>query len=77
MRCKWLSDDFSEVCVNGDCPACADFCPCVHYPEICRLAEDAGQRREAEGEGGTSSVTASPCHLPHRGKAFGDDDGGG
>ena len=24
-----------------------------------------------EDEKGTSSVTASPCHLPHRGKAFG------
>jgi hypothetical protein len=39
MTCKWLSDDFSEVCVNGDCPVCADFCPCVNWPQICRHAE--------------------------------------
>lgn len=39
MECNWLSDDFSEVCVNGDCPACADFCPAVYYPEICRFYE--------------------------------------
>lgn len=39
MTCKWQSDDFSEVCVNGECPACADFCPCVRYPEICKYAE--------------------------------------
>lgn len=37
--CKWLSDDFDEICVNGECPACCDFCPCVHYPEICKYAE--------------------------------------
>lgn len=41
MTCKWLSGDFSEVCANGDCPVCADFCPCVRYPEICRHSEDA------------------------------------
>ena len=39
MRCRWLSDDFSEVCVNGEYPACGDFCPCVRYPEICKYAE--------------------------------------
>ena len=27
------------------------------------------QRRGAQRLGRTSSVTASPCHLPHRGKA--------
>jgi len=40
MRCRWLSDDeFHEVCVNGDCPVCADFCPVLIYPEICKYAE--------------------------------------
>ena len=77
MRCRWLSDDFSEICVNGECPYCADWCPVTEHPEVCRWAEETGQRREAEGEGRTSSVTASPCHLPHRGKAFGDDDDSG
>lgn len=38
MRCKWC-DDFSGVCTNGDCPACADCCPCFYYPEICKHAD--------------------------------------
>ena len=68
MTCKWLSDDFSEICVNGDCPACADFCPCVRYPEICKYSED--------GDGGALSPAARV--LPHcGGEAFGggSDDG--
>lgn len=32
-KCKWLQD---EVCVNADCPVCADFCPVVNYPGVCR-----------------------------------------
>ena len=39
MTCKWLSDDFNEVCTNADCDCVADFCPCVAYPQICRHAE--------------------------------------
>lgn len=38
--CKWLSDDFDEICTNGDCEACADFCPCVNYPTLCRHYEE-------------------------------------
>lgn len=34
--CKWLSDSFSEICCNGECPACAEFCPAVNYPGLCR-----------------------------------------
>ena len=37
-ECKWCHD-FNGVCCNGDCPACADLCPCWHYPEICRYVE--------------------------------------
>lgn len=37
--CKWLSDDFNEICCNGDCPACADFCPVVDLPGLCRYEE--------------------------------------
>ena len=39
MKCKWLSDDFNEVCTNADCDCVADFCPCVNYWEICKYAE--------------------------------------
>lgn len=38
MTCKWLSDDFDEICTNGDCPYCADFCPVTEHPEICKFA---------------------------------------
>ena len=41
MICKWLSDDDQEICCNGECPACADFCPCANYQDICRYAEKA------------------------------------
>ena len=40
MKCKWLSDDFSEVCVNGYCPYCADWCPVTLNPEICKYYEE-------------------------------------
>ena len=36
MDCKYCQD---EVCVNADCPMCADFCPVVDYPGVCRFEE--------------------------------------
>lgn len=39
IKCKYLSDDFNEICVNAESPCCADFCPCVNYPQICKYAE--------------------------------------
>ena len=36
MLCKYCVD---EVCVNADCPYCADFCPCYEHPEICKCYE--------------------------------------
>lgn len=33
--CKWLSDDYDEICVNVDSPYVADFCPCVDLPRCC------------------------------------------
>lgn len=35
-KCKWEQD---EVCVNADCPMCADFCPVVYTPGVCRFEE--------------------------------------
>lgn len=43
MTCKWLSDDFDEICTNGDCPYCADFCPVTDHPEICKYDEDGAK----------------------------------
>ena len=37
--CKWMSDDDQEICCNGDCLTCADFCPTVNYPGLCKWEE--------------------------------------
>ena len=42
--CKYLSDEYNEVCVNADSPACADFCPCANYPELCKYYEDVEEK---------------------------------
>lgn len=34
--CKWY---YEEVCTNASCPVCADFCPVVDYPGVCRFEE--------------------------------------
>ena len=34
--CKYCQD---EVCVNADCPMCADFCPVPDIPGVCRFEE--------------------------------------
>lgn len=37
--CKWMQD---EVCVNADCPMCADYCPVANFNGVCRY-EELGQ----------------------------------
>ena len=34
--CKYCQD---EVCVNANCPMCADFCPVPDIPGVCRFEE--------------------------------------
>lgn len=34
--CKWCQD---EICVNADCPMCADYCPVPDIPGVCRFEE--------------------------------------
>ena len=34
--CKWMQD---EICVNADCPMCADYCPAVDVHGVCRFEE--------------------------------------
>lgn len=36
-HCKWYND---EICTNGDSPCVADRCPCVDYPELCKLRKE-------------------------------------
>ena len=33
MSCKYCKD---EVCVNADCPLCADYCPVIDVPGVCK-----------------------------------------
>ena len=34
--CKYCQD---EICVNADCPMCAEYCPVVDFPGMCRFEE--------------------------------------
>ena len=34
--CKWMQD---EICVNADCPMCADYCPVPDVDGVCRFEE--------------------------------------
>lgn len=34
--CKWCKDD---ICVNKDCPMCADYCPVPVIEGVCRHEE--------------------------------------
>lgn len=67
MKCRWLSDEFSAVCTNGKCPACADFCPCVNYQGICKFAEAEneidGYNVLVEGED-VLTETRVPIYFP-------------
>lgn len=55
MKCKWLSDDFSEICTNVDCDYLADFCPCTEFPNVCRHSEmvedDDGKAQRLQEDG--------------------------
>lgn len=46
-KCKWEMD---EVCVNANCPACADFCPVVNYLGVCRFEELEPRKPRTEKE---------------------------
>ena len=48
--CKWLSDDFDEICVNVDSPYVADFCPSTAHPQCCVHFEPK-KKEEAANEG--------------------------
>lgn len=42
-KCKWMAEN--EICYNGDCPLCADYCPVPYTEEVCRFEErqEAGE----------------------------------
>ena len=49
-ECKWMQ---SEICVNADCPLCAEYCPVPDDDGVCRFedrsANDENQRVLALG----------------------------
>lgn len=47
MSCKYCID---EVCVNADCPLCADYCPVIDVPGVCKYEdiEPLGRFLEAQ-----------------------------
>ena len=34
--CRWCMD---EICVNDDCPMCADYCPVPDIEDVCRYED--------------------------------------
>lgn len=36
LKCKFEQD---EICVNADCPLCADFCQVCYTPDVCKFEE--------------------------------------
>ena len=48
--CKWLSDDYDEICVNADSPYVADFCPCVDLPRCCVHFEQQEEKNNGNNE---------------------------
>lgn len=36
VDCKWCID---EICVNDDCPMCADYCPVPDIEDVCRYED--------------------------------------
>ena len=36
VDCKWMQD---EICVNDQCPMCADYCPVPDVEGVCRHEE--------------------------------------
>ena len=49
MKCKWMHGD--EVCCNGWCPYCADWCPVTAAPEICKYFEESEEKIDEQGTG--------------------------
>lgn len=46
QKCKWEQD---EVCVNADCPLCADFCSVCYTPGVCRFEDRRKAQSGSEG----------------------------
>ena len=47
MSCKYCKD---EICVNDACPLCADYCPVIDVPGVCKyeVLEPLGRFLEAQ-----------------------------
>lgn len=47
MKCKWEADN--GICVNGDCPMCADYCPIPDdIPDVCKWEDRTEEAPECQ-----------------------------
>ena len=46
--CKYIID---EICVNADCPTCADYCPVELYEGECKHFESEGKNERVREKG--------------------------
>lgn len=44
-HCKHMFEEM-EICVNRDCPYCADYCPVTEFPETCKFSEFKKQKKD-------------------------------
>ena len=46
--CKWMDDG---ICLNGDCPMVADYCPVPDYEGVCVYEDRGGGEETGECDG--------------------------
>lgn len=68
-KCKWAQGDFEEICVNADCPMCADFCPVLVQPGVCRY-EDRGKRTYGDKIRAMTNEEIADMMMSHGQKLF-------
>lgn len=42
-KCEYCID---EICVNDDCPVCADYCPVYATPDVCKWEKRKENKNE-------------------------------
>ena len=44
LKCAWYAE-YEGVCINADCPMCADYCPVPDIEGVCRFEERGAHER--------------------------------
>ena len=63
MSCKYCKD---EVCVNADCPLCADYCPVIDVPGVCRYEVIEPLERFVEAQNRTYDQALKEIKAGHK-----------